>query len=168
MLFSHIHKKPLMGDHRLFQLAQGHHFKEVLSTEISNHALSPSQLQHAIFAHMPGWVNALMSLRNRIVKVFGFDVGQENMIPESTELDVGDKAGFMQVIEKHSDEIISYAEDRHMAFYLSVAKRSGMVIVSTLVNQKTFIGRLYVTAILPFHYFIARAVINSAVRAKRI
>ncbi len=168
MFFKHIHSVALTDDNRLSQVAKGHHFKDALSTEISHYDLSPSQLQHAIFAHMPNWVNSLMALRNKIVKVFGFDVGQENMVPESTELNVGDTAGFMKVIEKHQDEIISYAEDRHMAFYLSVGKRHGQVIVTTLVNQKTLLGRLYVNAIVPFHFIIARAVINNAVTTRRI
>ena len=168
MRFSRIHNVPLPIDDRLSRIAQGHHFRDALGADISDQALTPSELQHAIFAHMPQWVHQLMSLRNKIVKAFGFKVGQENMAPESTELEVGDTAGFMTVIEKHRDEIISYAEDRHMAFYLSVSKCQKQVIVSTLVNQKTILGRLYVNAILPFHYVIARVVINNAIKAKRI
>ena len=168
MFFSSIYNLPLPHNDRLSHSAKGHHFRDALGADISNLSLTPSQLQYAIFAHMPGWVHKLMSMRNRLVKLFGFKVGQESMTPGSSELKVGDSAGFMKVIETHEDEIISYAEDRHMAFYLSVSKRQQQVVVSTLVNQKTFIGRLYVNAILPFHYVIARVVINNAVKAKRI
>lgn len=167
-LFKRIQNTSISDGDRLSDFVKGHHFRDALSTEISNMSMTPSELQHAIFGHMPNWVHWLMSLRNKIVRIFGFEAGQENMTPERIELEVGDTAGFMTVKEKYNDEIISFAEDRHMEFYLSVAKRDQQVIVSTLVNQKTLIGRIYVTAILPFHYFVARAVIYHAIRAKRI
>lgn len=148
--------------------ANHHYFRDALSMKVKNQTLTPSQLQHAIFAYMPNWVRVLMRIRNRIVSLFGFEVGADNLAPTSDELKVGDKAGFLTVIEKNADEIISYADDKHMTFYISVLKQSDEVIVSTLVNQKTLIGRLYVNSILPFHYVIARTVMNNAIKAKRI
>ena len=150
-------------------LKQGkYYFRDALATRHSNNHLSPSQIQYAIFAYLPSWVNALMRVRNCIVSVFGFKVGKDSLRPESSELSVGDRAGFLTISEKFEDEIISYAEDKHMDFYLSVAIKNGNVIVSTLVNKKTLIGRIYVNAILPFHYVIARTVINNAIKAGRI
>lgn len=143
-------------------------FRDALQTNVLKEQLSPSQLQFAIFNYLPNWVNTLMDLRNILVKIFGFKVNQGNLIPQSDELMVGDQAGFLTVIEKSHDEIISYAEDKHMTFYLSIKKQKNTVIVSSLVNQKTLLGRLYVNAVLPFHYFISRIVINNAVKAKRI
>ena len=152
----------------LSQKAQVPFFRDALSANVSQHQLSPSELQYAIFNYMPNWVNQLMSLRNNIVKFFGFEVGQNNMQPERAELAVGDQAGFLTVTEKYEDEIISHAEDKHMSFYISVKKQNNNVIVSTLVNKKTLIGKLYVNAILPFHYVIARTVIYHAIKTKRI
>lgn len=167
-LFSKITALPKPVDDFLANKSQAPFFRDALETDISKNDLTPSQLQYGIFNYLPSWVNALMSLRNKIVKVFGFDVGTANMAPASDELNIGDKAGFLTVIDKFDDEIISFADDKHMTFYLSVKKRADKVIVSTLVNQKTLIGRLYVNAILPFHYFIARIVINNAIKGQRI
>lgn len=167
-LFSKITALPKPVDDFLANKSQAPFFRDALETDVSKDELTPSQLQYGIFNYLPSWVNALMSLRNKIVKVFGFDVGTTNMAPASDELNIGDKAGFLTVIDKFDDEIISYADDKHMTFYLSVKKRAGKVVVSTLVNQKTLIGRLYVNAILPFHYFIARIVINNAIKGQRI
>ena len=167
-LFNHIQNMAINDTDRLRTKATGHYFRDALVTTIQRNELTPSQLQHAIFAHMPGWVSGLMSLRNRLVKAFGFEVGQSSMAPKKTEMQIGETAGFLTVVEKYDDEIICCAEDKHMTFYLSVAKLPGKVVVSTLVNQKTLLGRIYVNAILPFHYIIARVVINNAVTAKRI
>jgi len=147
---------------------KGHYFRDALSVVVKKSELSPSQLQHAIFAYMPKWVSTLMKIRNRIVSLFGFEVGADNLKPTSDELEIGDKAGFLTITEKSEDEIISYAEDKHMTFYISVLKKSDEVIVSTLVNKKTLIGRIYVNSILPFHYIIARTVLNNAIKANRI
>lgn len=167
-LFSNIQTLDEPKQDKLAGKVEGHYFRDALSMPLYNPSLSPSQLQHAIFAHMPSWVSKLMRIRNRIVKLFGFEVGADNLTPSSDELTIGDKAGFLTVIEKTQDEIISYAEDKHMIFYISVLKQADQVIVSTLVNQKTLIGRLYVNSILPFHYIIARTVMNNALKAKRL
>lgn len=168
VFFNHIQNIAINDNDRLRTKATNHYFRDALAVTIQRNDLTPSQLQHAIFAHMPGWVSGLMSLRNRLVQVFGFEVGQSNMAPQHSELETGETAGFLTVIEKYDNEIISHAEDKHMAFYLSVAKLPGKVVVSTLVNQKTLLGRIYVNAILPFHYIIARVVINNAINAGRI
>jgi hypothetical protein len=159
-------KEPLSD--RLANKAQAPYFRDALSVRIEKTTLTPSQLQHSIFSYMPTWVTVLMRIRNKIVKLFGFTVGADNLRPTSDELAIGDKAGFLTISEKYENEIISYSEDRHMSFYLSVLKQSDQVIISTLVNQKTFIGRLYVNSILPFHYVIARTVIHNAIKENRI
>ncbi|WP_046003109.1 DUF2867 domain-containing protein [Pseudoalteromonas rubra] len=153
---------------RLQAKARAHHFRDALQLTLDTPSLTPSQLQYRIFNTLPGWVTQLMRLRNKLVAVFGFSVGKNNMEPASDELDVGDQAGFLSISEKYPEEIISNAEDRHMAFYLSVKKQQNTVIVSTLVNPKTLTGRVYLTAILPFHYVIARSVIHRAKKAGRL
>jgi translation elongation factor EF-G len=166
--FSAIQALKLPIDDRLSSKAISPFFRDALQTPLSQTQLTPSQVQYAIFNYLPKWVSGLMQLRNKLVRVFGFEVGQTSMKPTSDELKVGDKAGFLTIIEKSDDEIISQADDKHMTFYLSGKKLNNTVIISSLVNQKTGIGRIYVNAVLPFHYFIARIVINNAIKAKRI
>ncbi|WP_181161400.1 DUF2867 domain-containing protein [Maribrevibacterium harenarium] len=168
LLFPAITALPEPQGDRLATFAKAPYFRDVLSAPLSKSPASPSQLQYGIFNYLPGWVNGLMSVRNRIVKRLGFEVGQTSMVPSSDQWQVGTKAGFLTVMEITDDEIISMADDRHMTFFISVKKTETSVIVSTLVNQKTLIGRVYVNAILPFHHLIARTVINNAVKAKRI
>lgn len=167
-LFSSIEALAHPSQDRLSRKSKAPFFRDALSTELSQNQLSPSEIQYAIFNYLPNWVDQLMKLRNKMVKLFGFDVGKSNMKPIKAELEVGDQAGFLTISEKYENEIISHAEDKHMSFYISVKKQDNSVIVSTLVNQKSLIGKIYVNAILPFHYFIARIVINNAAKAKRI
>ena len=122
-VFSSVLALPQPEQDILSQKAKAPFFRDALTAKISQQQLTPSQLQYAIFNYMPNWVNQLMNLRNKIVKLFGFDVGQNNMRPEKAELDVGDQAGFLTISEKHDNEIISHAEDKHMSFYISVKKQ---------------------------------------------
>jgi len=168
LLFPNVRTLKEPENDNLANKSKGPYFRDALAVNLQKPDLSPSQLQHAVFAYMPKWVGTLMRIRNRIVKLFGFEVGADNLEPTSDELEIGDKAGFLTITEKSSDEIISYSEDKHMTFYISVLKKSDEVVISTLVNQKTLIGRIYVNSILPFHYFIARTMINNAIKANRI
>ncbi len=167
-IFSSITSLKHPNDDNLAEKSTMPFFRDALQTKISQSHLTPSQLQYAIFGYLPTWVNHLMSLRNKIVRIFGFNVGMNSVKPGCDELKIGDTAGFLTVIEKSEDEIISYADDKHMTFYLSVRNHNNTVVISSLVNQKTIIGRIYVNAILPFHYIIARIMIHNAIKAKRI
>ncbi len=159
---------------RLAAKVSKYYFRDALAVKRINKKLTPAQLQFAIFAYMPNWVDALMNIRNFCVGLFGFSVdanvagGASSMAAESAQLNIGDKAGFLVVAEKTDSEIILSSEDKHIAFYLSIAITGDDFIVSTLVNQKTLIGRIYLNAILPFHYIIARSVINNAITKKRV
>lgn len=144
------------------------YFRDALVTPITNQTLTASDIQLAIFGYLPKWVTLLMGIRNKIVSKFGFDVGVSHMATDNTHLKMGDKVGFMHILSICDNEMICVAKDKHMDFYLSVQKNQTTATISTLVNQKTLLGRLYVNAILPFHYVIARAVINNAAKAKRI
>ena len=144
-------------------------FRDALTVSLTRKDLTPAQVQLGIFSHMPSWVQTLMSVRNKIVGYCGFEVGQNIGAEKSiTNLQVGDQAGFLTVIHLDNREIISFAEDRHMAFYISISITNDQATVSTMVNLKTWIGRTYMSIITPFHWLIARVVINNAVKAGRI
>ena len=146
-----------------------HSFRDALSAPLSNTSISASQAQLAIFSHMPHWVNKLMALRNKIVGLFGFEVATDATLHTAqADLKLGDRAGFMKVIAVNKQEVISFAEDKHMSFYICVSIQNANVVVSTMVNLKTTIGKIYMTIIKPFHWVIARVVINNAVKNQRL
>lgn len=168
IMFSAISSLTAPFEDRLAEKSHDAHFRDALLIARNKPELSPSETQHAVFNYMPGWVSTLMKLRNTLVKLFGFEVGQANFKTKKVELEVGDKAGFLTVLEKFDDEIISGAEDKHMQFFISVKLTDNNIVISTLVNKKTLMGKLYVNSILPFHYIIARSVMINAQKAGRI
>jgi hypothetical protein len=108
-LFPNIHtlKEPLSD--RLANKAQAPYFRDALSVRTEKTMLTPSQLQHSIFAYMPAWVTVLMRIRNKIVKLFGVTLGVDYLRPTSDKLNIGYKAGFLAITEKCEDEIVSYS-----------------------------------------------------------
>lgn len=153
---------------KLSKLEQAPFFRDALVSRLNKSELSAQEIQYAIFGYMPKWVHILMKVRNQIVKKLGFSVGTNGMSSEKKVLKEGDQVGFMKIKSITPTEVICFAQDKHMDFYLSVVKKDTQATISTLVNQKTLLGRLYVNAIIPFHYVVARAVIANAVKAKRI
>jgi hypothetical protein len=145
------------------------HFRDALAVPLQKKHLQPDQIQLAIFGYMPNWVNRMMTLRDKMVRSLGFNTGEGMMstqVPEA--LDEGDRAGFLTIIQKDDQEIISLAEDKHMQFYLSVRKEESQAVVSCLVNPTSKIGWLYLQLILPFHWLIARSVLHNAAKKQRL
>lgn len=70
-----------------------------------------------------------MASRNLTVGIFGFEVAVDSFAPnnENKPLEIGDPVGFMTVIHRDEHQIVSFSEDKHMEFYMSV---------STFVNKK--------------------------------
>lgn len=168
IMFSSIKATKPSSRDELSKFEQVPFFRDALVSPISKPDLCAQQIQHAIFGYMPKWVHTLMKIRNSVVSKLGFKVGVDSMSSNNKDLQAGDKVGFMKIKSITPTEVICFAEDKHMDFYISVSKNNTQATISTLVNQKTLIGRLYVNAIIPFHYVIARAVIANALKAKRI
>jgi hypothetical protein len=156
------------ADNHLAAFAQAPYFRDCLQTELERSDLSISDIYHGIFSHMPRWINQLMRVRNALVGVLGFATAKHNQAKALGTLKQGDDLGFIKVLEISDQHMIGVSEDKHMQFYLSIRKTDTQVEVSTLVNKKTWIGRLYVNAILPFHWFIARTAIHQAIKGKRL
>ena len=100
----------------------------------------------------PGWAKFLLIIRRLITAPFGLD----NDGP-----DVADKVGIFPVESESDQELIAGFDDKHLNFRVSVLSLDGQVSLATWVAPHNIGGRIYLTAILPFHIAIAR---NALVR----
>lgn len=94
----------------------------------------------------PVWMAALMSLRDRLVGVFGLKPAGDKPFP---------------ILASSPDEVVLGMDDRHLDFRIVVAVKpmaaeDRLVAVTTLVRTRNRLGRLYLTAVLPFHWVISR------------
>jgi hypothetical protein len=117
----------------------------------------------------PGWVNFLMSLRNRVVALAGLkNLGSLDAVrPGKAAADYrpGDRAGIFTVLRVSDDEVVLGDDDRHLRVQVSVCKLrrddgQDAVAVSTVVHLHGLLGRIYMAPVAPLHKLIVPAVLR--------
>ncbi len=107
---------------------------------------TPREAAETIVA-FPDWARGLLLIRRIVTAPFGLS----NDGPAAA-----DKLGPFPVEIETDCEIIAGFNDKHLDFRVSVFTRDGRVFLATWVHPHNIGGRLYLTAILPFHILIAR------------
>ncbi|SFR35682.1 Protein of unknown function [Yoonia tamlensis] len=107
--------------------------------------LSPQQAAQTGFA-LPGWANALMRLRNLIMKPFGLKT-------ESSA--TGDQAIFPVHVDT-MDELVIGTDDSHLNFRIAIIRQNGMIHMATWVHRNNLLGRVYLAVVMPFHILLTR------------
>lgn len=120
-------------------------------------------ITNLIFGTTPKWVEFLMKLRNRVVKVFGLKTNK----PEdfNTDFKVGGYIGFFKIFHIQSNEIMLGANDKHLNFRVSVYNSNETLFnikATTLVEYNNRFGKIYMTIIKPFHHIIVKAMVKQA------
>jgi hypothetical protein len=117
----------------------------------------------------PGWIHALMALRDRIVRIAGLKTtprDQEDLA--RIALQPGAALGIFRVFARSTDEILLGEDDRHLDFRVSVLRQSDgtadWAIVSTVVRFNNWLGRIYFLPVRPLHQLIVPAMLRSALR----
>lgn len=116
--------------------------------------LSPREAAN-IGLTMPGWSDALLRLRNRIVKPLGL---------KTESSDSGDGAIF-PVEYEGTDELIIGTDDRHLNFRICIRQEAGRIHMATWVHRNNALGRAYLMVVKPFHVLIVRDAMRRIARA---
>jgi hypothetical protein len=125
------------------------------------------ELTIATFFAMPGWVVALLGLRDTLVRPLGLRTGTPQDIRPPTRQEIIDCSfpGLFAVHASSPDEVILGADDRHLDFRISLLRSAadGVVALSTWVHPHNLGGRAYLAAVYPFHrVIVARCLANAA------
>ena len=118
----------------------------------------------------PAWVNRLMALRNRIVRLVGLkDLGAFDGALGGKQADdykVGDRVGIFSNLYLSQDEVIMVDADKHLTVQVSACKLTDAVqqrvALSTVVHIHNRLGRIYMLFVAPAHRIIAPAVLARA------
>jgi len=118
---------------------------------------------------MPGWIDALMMVRNRVVQLFGLkDLGcltRVDLGREDASYGQNDRVGIFTLTSNTPDEVLVADLDKHLDVYLSLSrlpvKSDGTrdIVVSTVVRTHNLLGRVYMLPVGPFHKIIAPLVL---------
>ena len=106
----------------------------------------------------PAWINALLTIRNKLVRFAGLkEVGNLGALSQikKDSYKVGDKLDFFTIDYLTNQEMLLSLSDRHLDIKMSVLRAtrnsSECLYVTTWVKYNNAMGRVYMLAIMPFH-----------------
>lgn len=132
--------------------------------------MTATELYRAITSQTPGWVDALMRLRNHVVKLFGLkNLGSMVNVPPGEAIP-GKRMGLFEVVSSSLHELVLQDDDKHLLVQLSVLKQThdaahDKLTLSTVVHIHNTLGRAYMAFVGPAHKVIAPAVLRRAPQA---
>jgi hypothetical protein len=139
-------------------LLAGAQFVDAYSIVIDGGARDARQAAERMIIRQPRWAEALLTLRNILVKPFGLKTsGASGTAPRLT-------IGIFPIVSETPDRLVAGFNDSHLDFRFVVdVATSGdrqQVTATTLVLTHNWLGRTYLTLILPFHRLIVRAMLR--------
>jgi Protein of unknown function (DUF2867) len=132
-------------------LLPGHQFADAYRVPVPSGVDAMAATRRA-FARGPGWIRALMTLRNRLAGVFGLKAASPGGFP---------------VISESPERVVLGFDDRHLDFRIVVALAGGFATLTTAVRWHNAFGRAYLAVVMPFHRVIAARMLERAARATR-
>lgn len=125
--------------------------------------VTPDDVQAGFWITAPKWVEALMKLRNRLVRPFGLEGGNSMSREEMAERI---RQG---TTDRSENETVVSKDDKHLRFYVSVrivreADGLARVTTSTVVHLHNRLGKAYFTVIRPFHKLIVPSTLKNTLR----
>jgi len=126
-------------------------------------------------ARTPRWMDLLMSLRNRAVRLVGLKhLGRlhADAAKPAEAYRVGDRVGIFTLEGRHPDELLLGDRDRHLHVRLSLRRlpaQDGLprLALSTVVHEHNRLGWLYMAVVGPVHSLIVPLMLRQISRRIR-
>lgn len=150
----------------IHQRLKGAYFYDCYAQEIPANSGSALELYLRVVATTPAWINALMALRNRVVRLVGLKnlghLGDFDKNKPASAYRLGDRVGIFSIVYLSDEEIILGDSDKHLNVEVSVCKVHNKVAVSTVVHTHNALGRFYMLFVTPLHKRIVPASMRQA------
>lgn len=123
----------------------------------------------------PRWMDLLMSLRNRAVRLVGLKhLGRlhAGTAKPAEAYRVGDRVGIFTLEGRHPDELLLGDKDRHLHVRLSLRRLPSpegppRLALSTVVHEHNRLGWLYMAVVGPVHSLIVPRMLRQISRPLR-
>ena len=148
----------------------GAYFHDCHAIAVPNTSRTALGLLLTALANTPTWINSLMTLRNKVVQLFGLKdlggLGEFNPSKLESTYVPGDRVGIFTLISNTPNEVLLGDQDKHLDVVLSVYKHppgqdgNQSVAVTTVVHIHNLLGRVYMLPVTPLHRLIAPAVLS--------
>jgi uncharacterized protein DUF2867 len=143
-------------------LLPGAQFMDAYRLEVDGENLDARKAAERMMARAPRWVDMLLALRNIIVAPFGLKTsGEDRRAPR-------DIIGIFPVVSETPERLVAGFNDKHLDFRVvvdvaSIGQRQS-ITATTLVLTHNWLGRTYLTVIMPFHRLVVRAMLRQVKR----
>jgi hypothetical protein len=145
---------------------KGAYYYDCYSQEVPPGSGTALELYLKVVATTPAWINALMALRNRVVRLAGLKnlghLGDFDKNKPASNYHLGDRVGIFSIVYLSDEEIILGDSDKHLDVEVSVCKVDSRVAVSTVVHTHNALGRFYMLFVTPLHKRIVPASMKQA------
>jgi hypothetical protein len=139
-------------------LLAGAQFIDAHRVEIGAETLNAREACIRMVLHGPRWIDALLRLRNILVTPFGLKTSGEGAPAP------GGLIGLFPVVSETPEHLVAGFDDHHLDFRIVVdvagAANARQVTSTTLVRTHNFLGRAYLTLVMPFHKLIVRSMMG--------
>ena len=168
---THVTQIPFPAESRLQPLLAGAHYHDAFTAELTESALTPIELMVRFGEAFPDWGEALMSVRNQVVRRLGVrDVGAFRKVEAQprTSVSVGDTMGIFRILAMDESELVLGIDDSHLDVRVSVLKRRegprASYVLGSVVTIHNWLGWLYMVPVGPMH----RLIVKSTMRRARV
>lgn len=159
---------------RIHRELQGADFFDAYEAAIVHDGRSALEIYLRVVARTPSWINALMTIRNRVASILGLkNLGHLGALDQTklpSAYRVGDHVGIFSLLSVSEEEVILGDFDKHLNVRVSICKlvRDGheAVAATTVVHVNNLLGRIYMLFVVPFHRRIVPAVLEQAARGR--
>lgn len=144
---------------RIIQTVPGSHFADCYRMADAWPHLDAFDTYLALTARTPGWMNALMSLRNQAVRLVGLKhlgaMKARQPAKPASACEIGDRVGIFTLRHVEPNEVILGDDDKHLRVQVSVLKHNvgglPMVSLSSVVHIHNTLGHIYMSVVGPVH-----------------
>lgn len=131
--------------------------------EIHNQQLTAIEAAELALGRVPGWIRALMRLRNYVVSFMGLKPAPDTALPADQQI------GTFPLVSKTERRVVLGLDDYHLDFRIVIDVRPSaaggtIVATSTLVKRKNALGWIYLALVKPFHKIIVPAILGQGLR----
>lgn len=151
------------------------YFSDAYRVSLTHPDHSVIDIFFAVFGHHPAWLKAILLMRNRVGAWFGLHAAstEDLLNPRRAKAyRVGQTIGPWPVFFVGENELVAGRDNTHLDFRLSVLKEgsgaSACAVVSTVCRPHNRSGRVYISAIAPFHKWGVQWLLRRAARAGRL
>jgi len=139
-------------------LLPGAQFADAFRMRIASPPIDARTAAERMMGRSPRWVERLVALRNALVAPFGLKTSG------AAEPAARGTIGIFPVLNETPHRLVAGFDDSHLDFRVVVdidAYGDGQqVTATTLVRTNNWLGRTYLTLILPFHRLVVRALLR--------